>query len=78
MMSKTRYVNGVKITVGDIFVNNNNGGQKVTILPVNTNETPGIIRYLPHDSFSSTTLALGFSHCDEDLFIKTFRRLEND
>lgn len=71
-MRSTITKNGTKISVGDVFVNDRNGGQEVTVLDVDADPTCGNIRYKLHDS--SRFNSKEFSATDEDIFVATFRK----
>lgn len=72
MSKKSVTVNGIEISVGDVFVNDANGGQEVTVLAVDADPTYGNIRYKLHDSFRFNSIKV--SSTDEEIFLASFRK----
>lgn len=65
-------INDVK--VNDQFINNRNGGQKVTVTDIEFQGMRGVIGYKLHDHFRFNSLQ--FSHCPIESFRLTFSNIE--
>lgn len=72
MSKKSVTVNGFEISVGDVFVNDSNGGQEVTVLAVDGDPIYGNIRYELHEA--SRFNSKEFSSTDEEIFVASFRK----
>lgn len=62
--------NNVQINAGDTFINEHNGGQKVTVTTTKLNGIDGLIGYKLHEALRFSSVDT--SHCDEEIFRNTF------
>lgn len=66
-------VNDLEISVGDTFVNDRNGGQKITVTAVDGNPEYGNIQYKQHEAFRFSTKEIACT--DAEIFVNSFRKL---
>ena len=60
------------IKVGDIFINDKNGGQELTVVEVDADPTHGNIRYKLHNAFRFNSKE--YSSTNEEIFLSSFRK----
>jgi hypothetical protein len=72
MSNKSVTVSGVEISVGDVYVNDANGGQEVTVIAVDGNPASGNIVYRLENAFKFGSLEQ--SATDGEIFLRTFRK----